>query len=86
MRTHAGQARERVYLGAFNGRIFMKHFRTMLVAYALLSAAIGCNGKAEEPENEESVGEEVEEAADEAGEEVEEATEEAGDDVEDATD
>ena len=64
----------------------MKDFRTMLVACFLLSAALGCKGNAEEPENEESVGEEAEEAAEEAGEEVEEAAEEAGDDVEDATD
>jgi hypothetical protein len=75
-----------VYLTPFNGGILMKYVRTVLVACALSSIAVGCKDKADEPENDESVGEEVEEAADEAADDVEGATEEAGDEIEDATD
>jgi len=44
--------------------------------------AIGCDGDPEEPETEETVGEEVEEAADDTGD----AIEEAGEDTEEAVD
>jgi hypothetical protein len=62
------------------------YFRMLLIACAMSSLAVGCKGEADEPDDEKSTGDEVEEAADQAGDDIDEATEEAGDSVEDATD
>ncbi len=65
----------------------MMRLRMLLIAGAASSlVAVGCKGDAEEPGNDESVGDELEEAAEETGDDIEDATEEAGDDIEDATD
>ena len=63
--------------------IMIKYVLMLSVAGVL--GLTGCNDDAEEPETEETVGEEVEEAADDTGDAIEEAGEDTEEAVDDAT-
>jgi hypothetical protein len=63
----------------------MLKYVLMISLVGTMGFAIGCDGDPEEPETDETVGEEVEEAADDTGDAIEEAGEDTEEAVDDAT-